>query len=254
MNRIAVTYEKQAAWITLKHPPVNVVDIAMMEELSAAIAEVEAKADVPVMVFRGEGESFSAGVDIAAHTPEKIEEMLRKFHAVILAIARSPKVSIAAVHGNCLGGGAELAMVCDMVYTTADAKWGFPEIKLACYPPVACVALAALVGQKRATELILTGRIFDGAYAEHIGLANAMANSRVQLQQMVETSLAQLGQMSAAALGVTKKAIYTWDGLHLDKGIARAEKIYLEELMKTEDVEEGVQAWQEKRSPRWKGR
>lgn len=254
MNRIAITYEKHAAWITLKKPPVNVIDIPMMEELALAIAEVEAKADVPGMVLRGEGDNFSAGVDIAAHTPELIEEMLRKFHAVILAIARSPKVSIAAVHGLSLGGGAELAMVCDMVYTTADAKWGFPEIKLACYPPVACVALAALVGQKRATELILTGRTFDGAYAEHIGLANAMANSRVQLQQMVETSLGSLAQMSTAALGLTKKAIYTWDGLHLDKGIARAEKIYLEELMKTDDVKEGVQAWQEKRAAKWKGK
>jgi cyclohexa-1,5-dienecarbonyl-CoA hydratase len=254
MNRISITYEKHAAWITIKHPPVNVIDIAMMEELAAAITEIEARPDVPAMVFRGEGESFSAGVDIAAHTPEKIEEMLCKFHAVILAIARSPKISIAAVHGNCLGGGAELAMVCDMVYTTADAKWGFPEIKLACYPPVACVALAALVGQKRAAELILTGRTFDGAYAEHIGLANAMASSRVQLAQMVESALASLAQMSAAALSVTKKAIYTWDGLHLDKGIARAEKIYLEELMKTGDVKEGVQAWMEKRAPKWKGK
>ncbi|HUS19151.1 MAG TPA: enoyl-CoA hydratase/isomerase family protein [Terriglobales bacterium] len=254
MNRISVTYEKNAAWITLKHPPVNVIDIAMMEELAAAIAEVEARAEVPAMVIRGEGDNFSAGVDIAAHTPELIEEMLRKFHAVILAIARSPKVSIAAVHGTCLGGGAELAMVCDMVYTAADAKWGFPEIKLACFPPVGCVALASLVGQKCAAELILTGRTFDGAYAEHIGLANAMANSRVQLQQMVETSLGSLEKMSAAALGLTKKAIYTWDGLHLDKGIARAEKIYLEELMKTDDVKEGVKAWQEKRSAKWKGR
>jgi cyclohexa-1,5-dienecarbonyl-CoA hydratase len=147
-----------------------------------------------------------------------------------------------------------LAMVCDLVYTTADAKWGFPEIKLACFPPVACVALAALVGQKRAAELILTGRGFDGAYAEYIGLANAMAASRGQLQQMVESALGSLGQMSAAALGVTKKAIYTWDGLHLDKGIARAEKIYLEELMKTEDVKEGVKAWQEKRAAKWNGR
>jgi len=254
MNRIALAYDSRATYITLKHPPVNVIDIPMMDELAAAIAEVEARPDVPAMVFRGEGDNFSAGVDIAAHTPAHIEEMLRKFHAVILAIARSPKVSIAAVHGNCLGGGAELALVCDMVYTTADAKWGFPEIKLACFPPVACVALAALVGQKRAAELILTGRTFDGAYAEHIGLANAMAASRVQLQQMVESSLGALAQMSAAALGVTKKAIYTWDGLHLDKGIARAEKIYLEELMKTEDVKEGVAAWMEKRAAKWKNK
>jgi enoyl-CoA hydratase/carnithine racemase len=81
-----------------------------------------------------------------------------------------------------------------------------------------------------------------------------MASSRVQLSQMVETALGSLAQMSAAAIGVTKKAIYTWDGLHLDKGIARAEKIYLEELMKTDDVKEGVNAWREKRAAKWKGK
>ena len=89
--------------------------------------------------------------------------MLTKFHAVIRALLNTKKVTIAAVHGHCLGGGAELAMVCDVVYTSTTARWGFPEIKLGCYPPVACTALAALVGQKRASELILTGRTISGA-------------------------------------------------------------------------------------------
>jgi cyclohexa-1,5-dienecarbonyl-CoA hydratase len=179
--------------------------------------------------------------------------MLSKFHAVILAVARSPKISIAAVHGNCLGGGAELAMVCDIVYSTLDATWGFPEIKLACYPPVACAALAALVGQKRATELIVTGDTLSGRDAALTGLATA-SGSREELEQKTTELLAKLAKLSAAALAVTKKAIYIWDGLHLDKGIARAEKIYLEDLMKTEDVKEGVAAWAEKREPKWKGR
>ena len=78
--------------------------------------------------------------------------MLQKFHGVILALIKFPKITIAEVHGACLGGGAELAMVCDMCFTTPDAKWGFPEISLGCYPPVACTALAALVGQKRAAD------------------------------------------------------------------------------------------------------
>jgi len=253
-SRIEVKYESAAARITLKNPPVNVIDIPMMEELSAAIREVEQKPEIAAIVFRGEGKCFSAGVDIAAHTPDKIAEMLQKFHAVILAISRSPKVSIAAVHGNCLGGGAELAMICDMVYSAEDSMWGFPEIKLACYPPVACVALAALVGQKRATELILTGRMFKGADAMKMGLINETAVSALELNGIVDRSLKELSAMSAAALQVTKKAIYTWDGLHLDKGIARAEKIYLEELMKTEDVKEGVDAFMQKRKPGWKGR
>src|SRR5439155_26267742 len=141
-------------------------------------------------------------------------------HGVILAIAQSQKVSIAAVNGNCLGGGAELAMICDLVYTAVDSKWGFPEIKLACYPPVACVALAALVGQKRATELILTGRTFDGSDAVKMGLVNETAVSALELNEIVDRSLKELATMSAVALGVTKKAIYTWYGMNLDIGIA----------------------------------
>src|SRR5206468_8489346 len=114
--------------------------------------------------------------------------------------------------------------------------------------------VAALVGQKRATELILTGRSFKGSDAVKFGLVNETAVSALELNGIVDRSLKELAAMSAAALAVTKKAIYTWDGLHLDKGIARAEKIYLEELMKTEDVQEGVKAWVEKRKPVWKGR
>src|SRR6202451_4712529 len=98
--------------------------------------------------------------------------MLLKCHAVIRAVVASKKVTIAAVRGHCLGGGAELAMVCDLVYTAATAQWGFPEIKLACYPPVACTALATLIGQKRASELILTGRTITGIEAAEMGLAN----------------------------------------------------------------------------------
>ncbi|MCU1308257.1 MAG: Enoyl-CoA hydratase/isomerase [Acidobacteriaceae bacterium] len=252
-SRISIAYDANAAHITLKNPPVNVIDITMMEELLATIREVEQRPEINAIVFRGDGKCFSAGVDIAAHTPEKIQEMLSKFHAVILAIARSPKISVAIVHGSCLGGGAELAMVCDIVYTTSDATWGFPEIKLACYPPVACTALAALIGQKRATELIVTGDTFTGRDAAIMGLATA-SGPRDELEQNTTELLAKLAKLSAAALAVTKKAIYTWDGLHLDKGIARAEKIYMEELMKTEDVKEGVAAWTEKREPKWKGR
>ena len=137
----------------------------MMEELTRALADIDARSDVSVVVIRGEGKAFSAGVEVAAHTPDRVEEMLTKFHAVIRALLNTKKVTIAAVHGHCLGGGAELAMVCDVVYTSTAARWGFPEIKLGCYPPVACTALAALVGQKRAAELILTGRTISGAEA-----------------------------------------------------------------------------------------
>jgi len=172
---------------------------------------------------------------------------------VIRGLVASKKVAIAVVHGHCLGGGAELAMMCDMVYTTQSAQWGFPEIKLGCYPPVACTALAALLGQKRAAELILTARTIDGTEAAEIGLANRSVGEG-ELAGTVEECVGRLRELSPAALAITKKAIYAWDSMHFDKGLARAERTYFEELMKTADAQEGIRAFMEKRAPKWTGK
>jgi cyclohexa-1,5-dienecarbonyl-CoA hydratase len=252
-QRLSVSLAAPVAWIDLRNPPINVIDVPMMDELAQSFAEIESRQDVSMIVLRGEGEAFSAGVDVAAHTPDKVEKMLAKFHVVIRALIATKKVTIAAVHGHCLGGGAELAMVCDMVYTAESAQWGFPEIKLGCYPPVACTALAALVGQKRASELILTGRTIAGREAAEIGLANH-AVPEEKLSSAVDDCVADLTKLSPAALAVTKKAIYAWDSMHFDKGLAHAEKIYLEELMKTADAQEGIRAFMEKRLARWTGK
>jgi len=225
----------------------------MMRELQQALAEIEARSDISVVLFEGDPRAFSAGVDVKAHLPEQVHEMLSSFHAVIRAIVASRKITIAAVQGACLGGGAELASVCDMVYTARDATWGFPEIKLGCYPPVAAVALPALVGQKRATELILTGRQISGDEAVAIGLANRSARAD-ELAAVVDETVSQLQAMSPAALALAKKSIYAWDAIHFDKGLARAERIYLEELIATEDAREGIAALLEKRSPKSTGR
>jgi len=252
-SRIALDINPPVARVRLDHSPINVIDIPMMEELSQALADLEARSDISVLIFSGSQHAFSAGVDVAAHTPDKVEGMLAKFHAVIRALVLSKKVTVAAVHGHCLGGGAELAMVCDLVYTSELATWGFPEIKLGCFPPVAVTALAALVGQKHAADLVLTGRSITGKEAATIGLANAVV-PEVDLERTVEEAVQHLAALSPAALAITKKAIYAWDSIHFDKGLARAEKIYLEELMKTEDAQEGISAFMQKRAARWKGK
>src|SRR5690242_18503576 len=248
-----VDLQPPAACISLLNPPLNIIDLPMMDDLAQGLSDIEARSEISTMVISGEGKSFSAGVDVAAHTPDKVEAMLSKFHAVIRALVNTTKVTIAAVHGHCLGGGAELAMVCDLVYTTENAQWGFPEIKLGCYPPVACTALAALVGQKRAAELILTGRTIDGREAAEIGLATRVVQEN-QLPAAVDECLGQLRTLSPAALAIAKKASYAWDSIHFDKGLARAEKIYFEDLMKTADANEGIRAFMEKRPPRWTGK
>jgi len=250
-SRIVTKVQPSVARISLRNPPLNVIDFAVMDELVQVISDIEARPDISAILISGNGGSFSAGVDVAAHTLDKVEAMLSKFHAVIRALVNTKKVTIAAVNGHCLGGGAELAMVCDLVYTTEDAQWGFPEIKLGCYPPVAVTALAALVGQKHAADLILTGRTISGSEAASTGLANR-AVPKDQLEDVVEDALEHLSKLSPAALAITKEAIYAWDSIHFDKGLARAEKIYLDELMKTEDAREGINAFLEKREPQWK--
>ncbi len=252
-QRLMVSLQAPVARIILANPPVNVMDIPMMDELLVAIEEVEARADIAGVVIAGGDRAFSAGVDVAAHTPDRVRDMLVKFHSVIRALIATRKVTIAAVRGNCLGGGAELAAVCDLVFTTDTAHWGFPEISLGCFPPVAAVVLAGIVGQKRASDLILTGRRISGEEAMRIGLANeAVADD--ELAELVDETVERIGKLSSAALATTKKALYAWDAMHVEKGLARAEQIYLDELMKLEDAREGIRAFLEKRDPVWKGK
>ena len=252
-RRVITETAGPVAHLTLSNPPVNVIDLPMMEELSSALADIEAQPHISVLHLRGGGKCFSAGVDIEAHTSDRVQEMLARFHAVVRSLVASRRVTVAEIHGSCLGGGAEMAMVCDLVYTADDTIWGFPEIQLGCFPPVAVTALASLIPPRRATELILTGKTISGAEAYAIGLVTKSL-SREALGQCVSETLNRLAGLSSAALAVAKKSIYAWDAIHFDKGLARAEKIYLDELMKTEDSQEGIRAFREKRNPQWKNR
>jgi len=250
-RRLGVEIDAATVRVALNHQPLNVIDLEMMGELAAVLEQAEQIPQVTAIVLGGSERGFSAGVEIGAHAPEQVRETLTSFHGVIRAMEASSKVTIAAVRRHCLGGGAELAMMCDIVYATPDSVWGFPEIKLACFPPVACAALAAIVGPKLAAEMILTGRTLTGEEAVAAGLVTAIADDP---EALVRECLSRLAQLSPAALKVAKKAFYAWDAIHFDKGLARAEQIYLDELMKTEDAAEGVRAHIERRRPTWKGK
>src|SRR5579863_1915173 len=199
LARLVVDLTTPVARVVLRNPPLNVIDIPMMEELAQALGEIEGRSGISTVLLSGEGKGFSAGVDVAAHTPDKVEEMLTKFHAVVRALVSTKKVTVASVQGHCLGGGAELAMVCDIVYTSELATWAFPEIKLGCFPPVAVTALAALVGQKHAADLVLTGRNITGKEAAHIGLATQSV-AEIDLEQTLQETVHHLSQLSPAAL------------------------------------------------------
>ena len=250
-TRITVELRSPAARVTLNNPPLNVIDIRMMEELRAALEEIEVRPELSVVILAGSERAFSSGVDVAAHSPDKVRGMLADFHSVIRSVIGSSKLTVASVRRHCLGGGAELALVCDIVYASPDSVWGFPEIKLACYAPVASVALSAIVGQKLAAELLLTDRTLTGEEALAAGLVNGLAEDP---ETLVAECVQRVSQLSPAALRIAKKAFYAWDSMHFDKELIRAEQIYNDELMKTADAQEGVAAFMERRRPKWVGK
>jgi cyclohexa-1,5-dienecarbonyl-CoA hydratase len=248
-SSISLEVRGPCARVTLNRPPLNVIDLTMMEELRAALEQIETLPEVSVVVVAGLDRAFSSGVEIAEHAADKIHATLGAFHSVIRSLVASRKLTVASVRRHCLGGGAELALVCDVVYASPDSVWGFPEIKLACYPPVASVALSAIVGQKLAAEMILTGRTLSGEEALAAGLVNGMAEDP---ETLVSECVQRVSQLSPAAIGVAKKSFYAWDSIHFDKGLARAEQIYFDNLMKLQDAQEGIAAYIEKRRPKWR--
>jgi cyclohexa-1,5-dienecarbonyl-CoA hydratase len=250
-SRITATFQPPAARVVLNNPPLNVIDIPMLDELRAVLEQVEQRPEITAVVFAGSERAFSTGVDIAAHTPEKVRDLLTAFHSVIRSLVDTSKLTIAGVRRHCLGGGAELALMCDIVYASPDSVWGFPEIKLACYAPVASVALSAVVGQKLAAELLLTGRTLTGQEALQAGLVNGVADDP---ETLVTECVQRVSQLSPAALALAKKAFYAWDAIHFDKGLARAEQIYFDELIKTADAQEGIAAFMQRRRPKWTGK
>jgi cyclohexa-1,5-dienecarbonyl-CoA hydratase len=252
-RKITLDLAPPAARIVLTNPPVNVIDLPMMDELVAAIEQLNQRADISFFFIAGSARAFSAGVDIAAHTPDKVRPMLTKFHSVIRALVATSKITLAAVRGNCLGGGAELALACDMIFCTEDSKWQFPEINLACFPPVAAVALSQVVGSKRAAELVLTGQVIHGDEAFHMGLAND-AVPEAELDEVLDEVGERLAALSPAALALAKKALYKFDAQQLSQRLNEVESIYFDELMKTEDALEGINSFLEKRKPVWTGR
>ena len=243
----------RVASIVLNRPPLNIINLEMLDELNAAWSEVEdLKAQVAVISGAGE-RAFSAGVDVADHAPGKIETMLETFHHTILRIRKSDCVSVAAIHGHTLGGGAELAMMCDLIIAADDAKLGQPEISLGCYPPVAVAYLPGAIGFHKASEMVLIGEPVGAADAERLGIINKVV-PRANLTETVDSYVDKLLTKSSAVLALTKRALREGAGHHFEKALDRSQELYLRDLIRTEDMVEGMNAFLEKRAPSWKNK
>ena len=242
----------QVATITLNRPPYNVIDIATMDEINDALAEVEKEPDVHFVVFRGAGDKmFSAGVDISDHKEDKVEEMLSKFHDIFRLLYKWDKISISVVHAPAIGGGCELALFCDFVIAAESSYFSQPEIDVGCYPPIAAAAYPRMAGLKIAMDMVLTGRKISAKEAQESGLITRVVPDD-ELENSLKELLKTLTGKSRSVLSLAKKAVRAGTEWEFNLALTKAEDIYTDELLKTEDVKEGLNAFSDKREPVWK--
>ena len=238
------------ARVTLQRAPVNVLTIAMLEELEAALRSAAGTRGVKAVLLSGAGKCFCAGVDVGDHAADKVHAMLARFHAAVRTILALDVPVIAAVHGAALGGGMELALACDIVIAADDAKLGQPEIKLGVFPPAAAALLPRLIGRQRAMDLILTGRTLGAAEALAMGLVSAVYPA-AEFERRTADYAAQLAALSGPVLRLAKRAVLAGLDAPAASAIERAEHAYLDELMALPDAHEGIAAWVAKRTPVW---
>ena len=246
---VRLSRDGRQATLTLDRPPLNILDLATVAELSERLAEL--REDPPQLLWlRGGEHAFSAGVSIQDHAPDKIEAMLSGLHAVILELMQLPSISIAVIRGHCLGGGMELAAGCDLILAAEESTFGQPEIELGCFPPVAAALYPRRLGSGRTLELLLTGRTISAAEAEEMGFVTWLAPAAelgTEMERIAQRFLAK----SAAVTRLLKRAVRVGCD-DVATALAETERIYLDELSQTEDMAEGVAAFLDKRPPVWK--
>ncbi len=252
-NIIFEIKEKKAV-LTIDRPPMNILNIKTMEEMNDALSTLAENKNVKILIITSAGEkAFSAGVDVSEHTGEKVERMLHVFHDIFRNLAKLDQVTVAAAKGFTLGGGCEVAIFCDLIFSTDNLKIGQPEIKLSTIPPIALLVMPRLLGLKRASELLLSGKVIDAPEAEQIGLVNRVVPLDA-FDSELEAFIQPFTELSLIGLKYSKKGIQLGLEKNFLEGLEEIEKIYLEELMASEDAHEGLKAFMEKRKPVWKNK
>lgn len=248
---IQYSEENRVAKITLNSAPLNIMNIQMMEEINGALDHVMQRPGLSAVLFCGAGEkAFSAGVAIEEHTAELVGKMLTTFHDIFRRLAKIDLVSVASVQGHCLGGGLELAGMCDFVIASDNAKFGLPEIKLGCFPPVAAALFPSLIGRRQAERLMITGETIRAPEALALGLVTRVC-SRDELDDCVDKTLTEITSKSSAVISLLRRAEPKWGEKFL-ADLERAERVYLDELTRLHDMQEGIDAFTEKREPTWR--
>jgi cyclohexa-1,5-dienecarbonyl-CoA hydratase len=252
-KKIIIEEKDMIGRIILNNPPLNILNIEMMKEINHALKNFQ-KRSLKVLIIEANGKAFSAGVDISDHTKEKVDEMIRVFHNIFTNLLKIKVLTISLVNGAALGGGCEVATFCDIVIASDNSKFGQPEISVGVLPPVASAIFPKIIGGKKALELIITGEIISAKKAKDLGLINHMLQVENFKSEAEKFIYEKLTNNSSIVLQLTKRAFIEGATLNYSESIKKIEDIYLNELMNTNDANEGLTAFMEKRKPVWKNK
>ncbi|UCD63606.1 MAG: enoyl-CoA hydratase/isomerase family protein [Candidatus Zixiibacteriota bacterium] len=245
----------QVVRLTLNAPKANVLDAEMMADLQKALDDLPKQPDVKLVQFTGAGDHFCFGASVAEHVREKAPAMLAQFHRLFYTLADLAIPTAALISGQCLGGGLELALMCNFMFADKSAKLGQPEIQLGVFAPPASLLLPMKAGQAKADELLLTGKVISAEAAAAIGLVAEVFDDREAMLAGVDAWVAKhIVPKSAVSLRHAVRAARMEFNNVVKSKLAEQEKLYLDELMATEDANEGIQSFLDKRKPEWKNK
>lgn len=250
---VKLRVESSVARITLSRPEHNLLNEGMLREISDGIGFAGDSAEVKLILIDSACKVFCGGIDIGEYTSTRVFQMLDAFHGAFAAMLEVGKPVICVVNGPAIGGGAELAVFGDLVIATPKARFAQPEISIGMFPPLASTILPFLVGPKKALEIVLTGEAISAERALELGLVNRLI-PEANLQQGVNELTERIAAHSGPVLAMAKKAILGGMGLSLRDGLKNSMNIFLNELYRLEDSQEGLRALVEKRKPNWKNR
>jgi len=250
-----VRYEvrEDVAYITLEAPPVNILSAAIMRELTRAVERAQLDRSLKAVALTAAGRTFSAGADVGEHQPGEADAMIGAFSGLFQALGASELPIVMAVDGAALGAGFELVMMADVLLASERATFGQPEIRLGFFAPVAVAWLPARIGVARALEITCTGRTYTAPEMLAIGLVSRVVPPD-GLSAALESVLADLRRASPAIMRMNVRLTRQLAGRPFEASRREAERVFLEDLMKMEDVREGIASFYEKRRPAWRNR
>ncbi len=247
---VRVDYDAGVATLMLDRPPLNLLNIEMMEQVNDALLELRNRGEIKVLVVRGKGKAFCSGLDVADHTREKVARLLQVFHRIFETMRLLDVIAVAAVDGIAFGGGFQLAIGCNLIVAAKSARFALPEITVGTFPAMACVVLPRAGPRRKAMEWILMGEEIPAQELAQFGLVNRVLED-ADFEEGLTEFVGRLTDKSGPVLQLAKRAQTESYYATYEEALYKVENIYLRELMPLTDVNEGIASFLEKREPEW---